>query len=316
MSISNKIIDSVVAEMVASAREMGEMGDVVVIPNTFEVYIHEDDFRDVRHFVKELREQIIKRLDKEVAARGGASSPEGGGIASLVNRLLGFDAFKNRKRHVRVQERWNINFTECDGEILIGDEVLQVKKGEVGTVRHFSSTAPQAHDSRFGTIVTIYDDGDLSRKSVIGPEPGPNRGLATQPVFASGIERSAARDAPTATHFATLAYKYKGSSDTHIYHMDKEHITVGRRTDDDAADLVLANVSERISRKHLEIRVDGDTGKFFLKSMGAFGTTVNGVRVPDNRGVATQESAREFELPDGARISLAGGEVLIDFSAG
>ena len=124
MNISNQIIESVVREMTASAQNMGE---IVVIPNTFEVYIHRDDFRDVRHFVKELREQIVMRLDKEIVKRGGSGPTKGGGLAAAVNRLLGFEALAARKPFVRVEGHWDISFKECDGEILIGDEVFRLK---------------------------------------------------------------------------------------------------------------------------------------------------------------------------------------------
>lgn len=307
MSISKKIINSVVGEMIESAQDMGE---IVIVPNTYDVYIHTEDFKDVQHFLHILREQIVKKLDDEVGKRSKSNLREGTRFASIFNKLLGFGEVLGKKQYQRVEEHWDINFQECDGKICIGDEVFELQKGEVCTVRNFSSLEAPRLDSQFGTVVTIYQADDLVKKSQL--DSNEISGAETNRV-------NRTEDTPTASYFATLRYKYKDSAENHIYYMTKDRIIVGRQTDEDQVDLPLTNVSNHISRRHLEIRADDKTGKFFLKSMGPFGTTVSGVRVPDGRSKPddmTENASQEFELRDNQRISLAGGEVIIDFSIG
>ena len=302
MSISQKIISSVIAEMIESAQNMG---DVIIIPNTYDVYIHKEDFKDVRHFLNVLREQIIKQLDKEVMKRSKSNVPEGNKFASILNKLLGFKALTGGKDYRRVEEHWDINFQESDDKIWIGDEVFELKKGEVCTVRNFSSLGTPNLDSQFGTVVTIYQDNNSVKKSLLDPNEAST--FKINPM-------NMAKGTRSTSYFATLVYKYKNSDETHTYHMVKDRITVGRQTDEEKVDLPLINVSARVSPKHIEIRADEKASKFFLRSVGTFGTTVNGVRVPDAAKDVEKGSSHEIELPNKSRISLAGGEVIIDFS--
>jgi FHA domain len=299
MNISKKIINSVVTEMVESVQDMG---DVVVIPNTYDVYIHTEDFKDVHPFLNILREQIIKQLEEEVSKRKQPSIMERNKLVSILNRLLGFGPLTGGKNYRRVEENWYINFQECDGKIRIGNEVFELLKGEVCTVRSFSSHQAPSLDSRFGTMVTVYQNDDSVKQSLIDLNE-----ISTLKMNQMSMPKAA-------PYFATLVYKYKGLADTHTFHMVKDEISVGRRTSENKVDLQLLNVSERISPKHLIIRMEQNTGKFFLSNLGSFGTTVNGIKAPGGRSNAEGHSIQEIELPNNSRISLAGGEVVIDFS--
>jgi hypothetical protein len=298
MSISQKIINSVAAEMVGNTQTMGQ---IAIVPNTFDVHIHTDDFRTVRHFLKELREQTVKRLDEEVNRRSNSDAKQGL-LASVLKRVLGFEALAGRKEYRRVEEHWDVNFHECNGKVRVEDKVFELRKGEVCTVSTFSSSHSQSLGSEFGTFVTVYQEDDSTRSPLTDQSQIDQNLIPTLPMSQMRGEDGP----PPASYFATLKYKYKDSSEWHAYRMAKDKITIGRPSRDGAVDLPLARASDRISPAHLEIRADG--GRFFLRSMGAFGTTINGSRVPD------ASEGGEVELPDGARITLAGGEVRIDFS--
>jgi hypothetical protein len=305
MNISKKIISSVVTEMIESAQDLGE---IVIIPNTYDVYIHTEDFKDLRHFLNVLREEIIKQLDREVQKRSKSNSAEVNKFVSVLNKLLGFSAFASGKEYQRVQEHWDINFQECNGKIRIEDKVFELRKGEVCTIRSFSSLDGQNLDSQFGTLVTVYQNDDSVKKSLIKPDEVSDLKTNRMSVVSGSTNTS---------YFALLKYKHKDIDEFQTYYMVKDRIIVGRQTDDEQVDLSLVNVSERVSPKHLEISIDRGSGKFFLKNMGIFGTTVNGVKIPDSRSkadVGAEGMNNKFEVPDKCRISLAGGEVIIDFS--
>lgn len=300
MSISKKIINSVAAEMMVNAQDMGE---VVIIPNTFDVHIHTDDFRTVRHFLKELRKQTVKRLDR-VITKHNKSSAERGWLGSALNRVLGFEAVEGRKEYRRVEEHWDINFHECNGKVRVDKRAFEMRKGEVCTISSFSSSRSPSLGSQFGTFVTVYQEDDSVRTPLTDESPPPDLDQNEIPTV-----RDLESDGDT-PYFATIDYKYKGFSEWHTYRMFKREITIGRAPEG-SVDLALADGSAHIAARHLEIRADAATGKFFLRSLGAFGTTVNGKRASD---AATEGACAEVELPDGARIALAGGEVLINFS--
>jgi hypothetical protein len=64
-----------------------------------------------------------------------------------------------------------------------------------------------------------------------------------------------------------------------------------------------------ISREHCRIRRDPKTGTFFIKDLSQFGTTVNGVSIPNSvdriEGGDKVDRNREAPLPSPARIMLA-----------
>ena len=71
-----------------------------------------------------------------------------------------------------------------------------------------------------------------------------------------------------------------------------------------------------VSREHARIRVDTQTGRFFLIDLSALGTTLNGRHVPrgyDEVEGTKRENGNETLLPDHARIGLA-DTVYLSFS--
>jgi pSer/pThr/pTyr-binding forkhead associated (FHA) protein len=100
-----------------------------------------------------------------------------------------------------------------------------------------------------------------------------------------------------------------------VFVMDKQDIKIGRGGQFRIVDLQLDGPT-RISRVHARIRRD-DQGRFFIKDLSEWGTTVNGERL--KRGVikdgdAVREIDVEAELPPRARIGLA-DTLFMDFAA-
>jgi hypothetical protein len=70
-----------------------------------------------------------------------------------------------------------------------------------------------------------------------------------------------------------------------------------------------------ISREHLRIRRDPESGRFFAIDLSSLGTTVDGKRLPkgyDEVDGSKRENGVETPLPDRARLGLA-DTVYLDF---
>ena len=68
-----------------------------------------------------------------------------------------------------------------------------------------------------------------------------------------------------------------------------------------------------VSREHCRLRREPASGRFYLKDLSQFGTSVDGVRVPPGMD-GERDKHVEVELPARATISLA-GVFAIDFEA-
>jgi len=113
---------------------------------------------------------------------------------------------------------------------------------------------------------------------------------------------------------ATIEYEDKTGRQT--YRMTKNQIVIGRGGRDYWTDLKLATLPD-VSREHVRLRRDAETGRFFIKDLSRLGTTVNGERIPSSIEYAEGEKRDknvEVSLPQKARIGLA-DVVFLDFQA-
>jgi pSer/pThr/pTyr-binding forkhead associated (FHA) protein len=302
MSISKTVINRVVEEMLANAQEMS---DLVVVPNVFEVYLVTGEHKEIQNLFKVLREQTEKRLDKELEIRSRASA-NGSKLASIIKKILGLapDGLDGNKEYKRTEDFWIINFNACEGKISVENKVFELKQGQIGITAQFSSPDSLSLDSQFKTVFTVYTDDEQTQRSEFEKVAEPEDEFATK-----------FEDAPA--RFIPAVLKYKTGGQTNTFRITKEITTVGRKAG--AADVDLAlECSEKVSRKHIEIRFDGNAKKYFLKSLGIYGTTINGKKAPDSFKTIngnTEDLNLEVELPKTARIALAGGEIILDFES-
>jgi pSer/pThr/pTyr-binding forkhead associated (FHA) protein len=114
--------------------------------------------------------------------------------------------------------------------------------------------------------------------------------------------------------YATIGYEDKTGRQT--YRMTKNQIVIGRGGRDYWTDLKLTTLQD-ISREHVRLRRDAQTGKFFIKDLSRLGTTVNGEKIPSSIEYVDGEKRDknvEASLPGKARIGLA-DVVFLDFQA-
>ena len=100
-----------------------------------------------------------------------------------------------------------------------------------------------------------------------------------------------------------------------MFVIEKDRIVVGRGGVGYWVDVRIDSAPD-VSREHLRIRRDPESGQFFVKDLSTLGTTLDGVAVPRSIEVVDgQKRDLEIEvpLPDRARLELA-GMVVMDFA--
>ena len=106
--------------------------------------------------------------------------------------------------------------------------------------------------------------------------------------------------------YATLEYQDERGNQT--FDMTKDRIKIGRGAVDTWVDLRL-HTKQDISREHVQIRLDSASGKFFIKDLSTYGTSVDGKKLTpsmDRANGAEIDLNVEAPLPPKAKISLAG----------
>lgn len=114
--------------------------------------------------------------------------------------------------------------------------------------------------------------------------------------------------------YATIEYEDQTGRQT--YRMAKNQIVIGRGGRDYWTDLKLTTLPD-VSREHVRLRRDAQSGEFFIKDLSRLGTSVNGEQIPTSVEYVDGEKRDknvEVKLPATARIGLA-DVVYLDFKA-
>ena len=104
---------------------------------------------------------------------------------------------------------------------------------------------------------------------------------------------------------ATLTYT--DDSGPHAFAIDKDRTVIGRGGIGYWVDVKLQAAPD-VSREHLRIRRDPESGAFFVKDLSTYGTTLDGTAIP--RSIEVVDGTKrdldiEVPLPDRARLVLA-----------
>ena len=160
--------------------------------------------------------------------------------------------------------------------------------------------------------------GDIEIYSELGAPPKPEYGVGalTQRVTrrdASGRQSTREQPAPPAGP-AWARIRYEDSSGAHEFTVTADQVVIGRGGKAYWVDLKLDTAAD-VSREHCRLRRDPASGRFYLKDVSQFGTTVDGKPVETSiEMVGGEQKDRNVEtpLPARARIGLA-GKVFLDF---
>jgi hypothetical protein len=101
--------------------------------------------------------------------------------------------------------------------------------------------------------------------------------------------------------------EYEDQTGRQTYRMAKNQIVIGRGGRDYWTDLKLATLPD-VSREHVRLRRDAQSGEFFIKDLSRLGTSVNGEQIPTSVEYVDGEKRDknvEVKLPATARIGLA-----------
>jgi len=238
------------------------------VKNIFRVYLYRDDFSNLRPFQDRIREEAARALQEELNRLN--RSPK-------TIPALPFQKKQRQKRYEPLGD-WVIEFLTNDDD--------------------------NAAENR----LIVQSDG------LIPPEPDLMGGEKTVRVGPSAPDENLSKTRRTgfapATSSNALVYarlSYEDDSGVHEFDIVKDAIKVGRGGPDEWVDLKLLT-SKDVSREHFQIRRDSSTGKFFIKDLSKFGTSIDGHRVPPSikvvNGVETDEHV-EIPLPAKATINLA-----------
>jgi len=246
-------------------------------PAIYHVYLHPEDFDRLRAIFPRMQEDTRQALDAELSDLNRAS---------LGERLK--LARKSGSKVVAPEGGWTVQFfpnTDDDvapGDIVIYSELALPAKPEFGA----------------GSMTKRINTRRLAGEATAATRKYEEQLPATKEMEA----------------YATIEYQDKGGGQT--YRMTKNQIVIGRGGRDYWTDLKLATVAD-VSREHVRLRRDAETGEFFIKDLSRLGTSVNGEKVPTSVEFVDGEKRDknvEVKLPAQARIGLA-DVVFLEFHA-
>jgi hypothetical protein len=243
----------------------------IIVPSVYDVYLYVDDLERLRPLEQRMREEACTALDEKLTALNKAAAPK---------LKLPLGARKRSKRYETLGE-WSIEFHENTDD----------DARENPLVIHSMFPAAATTDDRVGTLTERVTKRGADGRSTT-----------------TATERSGALDARRATGIVHASISYEDDTGDHTYQMTKDLLKAGRGSADRWVDLKLKTKKD-VSREHLQIRRDPDTGEFFIKDLSTLGTTVNGKRVPPSIHQVNGEDVDEnieAPLPGKARIGLAG----------
>jgi hypothetical protein len=226
--------------------------------------------------------EFVRNEAKQALSEHVDSLNKGSGLPSLV-KWLGFE--KERPVQFKtLDSHWTIEFHR--------DEEDRLRRGDIEIYSELGSG--EREELGAGAKTTFITRRPVEEQ----PEPS---------------------SPPTKTDRQAFGYlHYKTASGKQAtFPMTRDTTVIGRGGKAFWVDLKIEGPAD-VSREHCRIRRDGATGRFFLKDLSQYGTTVDGQPVPSSvaRSSAGDKVDKNVEipLPDSATIGLA-GVAFIEFEA-
>lgn len=249
-----------------------------LVPSVFRVYLHDGDYNPLRAAVPLLVEETKRALNERLAEWNGRDR------LSFLRRIGGAPPPTEYKI---LGEDWTVEFyPDMEGKLQRGDIEIYSELGE-----------PPKPEYGVGVLTTR-----ISRK-----EAGGRR--TTSEVSSDATERQG--------EIVYAHLRFEDNDGPRTFTMSKSQVVIGRGGKTYWVDLKL-NTLPDVSREHCRIRRDPASGKFLIKDMSEFGTTVNDERIPssvDKQGGDEKDQNIEVPLGSPSRIGLA-GVIFMDFDLG
>ena len=246
-----------------------------ILPSIYHVYLHPSDYDLIRPAIPavtaEARAALIDRLEELTAA----SKP------SALARTLGFDSGKLVEYKI-LDPDWSIDFHP--------DAEDKLAPGDIEIYSELASAArPDFEGAMTRHVTRRRSDGQSTSSQVTEP----------------GAPRSATATIGNKAAYATIRFQDDGGPQ--VFEITKNQIVIGRGGKSFWVDLKLTAPPD-VSREHCRIRRDEGTGRFFIKDVSQYGTSVNGARIPTSVEHANgdqRDKNIEVPLPPRCRIMLA-----------
>lgn len=265
--------DDIISELVRNL-EAGafKVRYTTLVPCVFNVYLHAADYEQVRPIAEFVRNEAKLALTEHIEALN-----KGSGLPSLV-KWLGFE----KERPIRfktLDPDWTIEFHRDDED--------RLRRGDIEIYSELGSCGQEELGA--GAKTTF-----ITRRPV---EEQPE-----QPEPSAAPTRSTDRQV-----FAYLRYKNGGKETT--FPITRDATVIGRGGKAFWVDLKVEGPPD-VSREHCRVRRDAASGRFYIKDLSQYGTTVDGQPIPSSvaRSAAGDKIDKNIEapLPDRATIGLAG----------
>jgi hypothetical protein len=253
--------------------EILELRYSYVVRSVFQVYLSGKDLKRLAPVLELTKTQAIRALNEALAA-----------LNKKRLRIPGLAS--NHKRYEMIGEGWVVEFHENTDDD--ADENPLIIQSEFAP----REAIDRERDDRIGTETVR-----ITRRA--------SSGLTTT---TTETIRSAAMLNRTVNNVVYATIDYQDERGTQQYEMTKERIKIGRGAADTWVDLRL-HAKQDISREHVQVRLDPATGRFFIKDLSTYGTTVDGKKLLpsiDRANGAENDLNIEAPLPAKAKISLAG----------
>jgi hypothetical protein len=299
-----------------------------VAPGLYCVYLHPEDFARIEGLVPRIRAEAGRALSEELSRLNDLGNPGGGVVLWFVER----------EAQPPIEEPasgWAIQIEpDRDDEVAPGSFVILSKltlpplpqfEGGSPTTKVFKTVVSGDKRTKTEQVFKSAPTPPQAPASVPAPvaatplpvsAPMMSAPAAPAPSSHAGVLAPAPTNAPRLTPVRGLAeIALADNLGPRVFVMDKPDIKIGRGGQFRLVDLQL-DAPIRISRVHARIRRD-DRGRFFIKDLSEWGTTVDGHRIPrgtTKEGDEVREIDVEAELPARARIGLA-DVVFLEFTA-
>ena len=128
--------------------------------------------------------------------------------------------------------------------------------------------------------------------------------------------RSTTRKVETDAKTVYARISYRDDQGKQLFQMTKRQIVIGRGAADAWTDLRL-HTKHDVSRQHARIKYQPDAGRFLIKDLSTYGTSLDGDRIAPSVEVvdgAERDADRWVEMPAVTRIGLA-DVIALDFEA-
>jgi pSer/pThr/pTyr-binding forkhead associated (FHA) protein len=269
----------IILEVVRNMREgLEPLHYTTLPPAIYHVYLHPEDFERLRGIFPRMLDETRQALDAELADMNRAS---------LGERLK--LARKPASKVVAPDGGWRVEFFEnTDDDVEAGDIVI------------YSELALPAKPE-FGA-------GSMTKRIS-------TRRTASETTASQKYEEKQPDTLPETKEMEAYAtIEYEDQTGRQTYRMSKNQIVIGRGGRDYWTDLKLTTLPD-VSREHVRLRRDAQSGEFFIKDLSRLGTSVNGEPIPTSVEYVDGEKRDknvEVKLPAAARIGLA-DVVFLDF---